>query len=147
MDRIKRWLNENVLYLAWLQAIIGTAASLFYSEILKFAPCVLCWYQRICLYPLVAIILVGIVKKDKHVAWYVLPLSIAGFIIALYHNLLYFNIIPETLAPCTTGVSCTTKFVEYFGFITIPFLSMLAFLFITVCMIYYHVTHKHTHNE
>jgi disulfide bond formation protein DsbB len=147
MQKLQHWLKENVLYIAWIQAVVGMAGSLFFSEILHFPPCVLCWYQRICMYPLVAILAVGIARKDKNVAWYVLPLTIIGLGISIFHNLLYYKLIPDELAPCTTGVSCTTKFIEYFGFITIPFLSMIAFILINTCVIYYHVTHKNTHHE
>ncbi len=147
MSKLKHWLKENVLYIAWVQAIIAMAGSLFFSEILKYPPCVLCWYQRISMYPLVAILLVGIVKKDKNVALYGLPLAIVGLAISIFHNLLYYNIIPEAAAPCTQGVSCTTKFIEYFGFVTIPFLSMVAFIVVIASLFYYHVTHKNTSHE
>lgn len=147
MQKIKHWLKENVLYIAWLQAVAAMAGSLFFSEILHFPPCVLCWYQRITMYPLVLIIAVGIAKKDKDLALYALPLSLIGLGIAIFHNLLYYNIIPEAAAPCLQGVSCTTKFVEYFGFITIPFLSMAAFAVISACLYYHHVTHKNSHHE
>ncbi len=147
MQKLKNWLKENVLYIAWLQAIVAMAGSLFFSEILHFPPCVLCWYQRICMYPLVIILAVGIAKKDKNVAAYALPLSLIGLGISIYHNLLYYNIIPEALAPCTAGVSCTTKFIEYFGFITIPFLSMMGFLLINACLIYFKLAHKSSQHE
>jgi disulfide bond formation protein DsbB len=127
----------SILYIAWLQSVIATFGSLFFSEVMKFPPCVLCWYQRIAMYPLVFIIAVGLLRKDKRVYLYVLPLSITGFIIAIYHNLLYYNILPESIKPCVLGVSCTTKFIEWFGFITIPFLSLVAFLVINLCMIFY----------
>lgn len=122
-------------YLALLIAWAAVVGSLFFSEILHFPPCTLCWYQRIAMYPLVVILSVGILRKNKDLPLYVLPLSLIGLAIGLYHNLLYYNIIPETAAPCALGVSCTTKFVEYFGFITIPFLSMIAFGIISVAMI------------
>lgn len=139
---LKNWLKKNVLFIAWIQAIAAMAGSLFFSEILLFPPCVLCWYQRICMYPLVSILAVGIITKDKNIIWYALPLSIIGLVISIFHNLLYYKIIPDDLAPCSSGVSCTTTFIEYFGFITIPFLSMIAFLIINGCLIYYHITHK-----
>jgi len=126
-----------VLYIAFIQALIATLGSLFFSEVLHFPPCVLCWYQRICIYPLVIILAVCIIKKDKIVPYLVLPLSLIGLCISIYHNLLYYKIIPESIAPCTTGVSCTTKYIEWFGFITIPFLSLCALSVITVCMILY----------
>lgn len=147
MKKIHGWLKENVLYIAWIQVIIAVMGSLFFSEILHFPPCVLCWYQRICMYPLVAILAVGIIKKDKHIALYTLPLTLVGLGISIFHNLLYYKLIPDELAPCTQGVSCTTKYIEYFGFITIPFLSMMSFVLINTCIIYYYVTHKNTPHE
>lgn len=135
MKNLWHWIQKNVLYIAWIQALIGTMASLYYSEILKLAPCILCWYQRIFLYPMVIILAVGISRKDKNVPHYVLPMSIAGTIIAFYHYLLQLGIIPESLAPCAAGISCTTKTIEYLGFVTIPFLSFVAFVIITACMV------------
>ena len=69
------------LYTAWVTSLMATVGSLFFSEILHFPPCMLCWYQRILMYPLVVIIAVGILRRDKGVYQYVLPLSITGFII------------------------------------------------------------------
>ncbi len=129
-----KFVKENLVQLSLLVAAVSTIGSLIFSEILKFPPCVLCWYQRIAMYPLVVILAVGIWKKDKNLPYFVLPLSIIGIIIAIYHNLLYYNIIPEATAPCVQGISCTTKFIEWFGFITIPFLSLLAFIVITAVM-------------
>src|SRR5438105_4023301 len=125
---MKTFLKENVLYFALFTAILATAGSLFFSDVLHFIPCVLCWYQRICMYPIIAILIVGILRHDKGVPYYVLPLSTTGMLIAFYQNLLVYNIIPETLAPCRAGVSCTTKYIDWLGFITIPFLSLLTFI-------------------
>ncbi len=130
-------IKNNILYIAWITALASMAGSLYFSEILHFPPCILCWYQRIAMYPLVLIIGIGIVKKDKHLYNYVLPLSLIGDAIAFYHNLLYYKFIPDSLAPCISGVSCTTKFIELFGFVTIPFLSLLSFVVITVAMLIY----------
>lgn len=127
----QKYLAYFSLLIAWV-AVVG---SLFFSEILHFPPCVLCWYQRIFMYPLVVILSVGILRKNKDLPLYVLPLALIGLAIGFYHNLLYYNLIPESAAPCSLGISCTTKFVEYFGFITIPFLSMIAFVIISVAMI------------
>src|SRR5258708_5567044 len=106
-------------YITLIQALIATLSSLFFSEILHFPPCVLCWYQRICMYPIVALCIVGILRKDKNLPYYILPLSTTGLLISIYHNLLYYNILPESIAPCTAGVSCTTKQIELLCFITI----------------------------
>lgn len=122
-------------YVAFGQALLATLGSLYFSEIAGFPPCSLCWYQRICMYPIVILMAVGILRKDKNVVFYVLPLSLIGLGIALYHNLLYYKILPESAAPCVMGISCTTKYIEWFGFVTIPFLSLVAFAIITASMI------------
>lgn len=82
------------------------------------------------MYPLVFIAAVAIIRRDTALPFYVLPLSVIGFFVALYHNLLYYHIIPESAAPCSAGVSCTIKLIEWFGFLTIPLLSLIAFTMI-----------------
>jgi disulfide bond formation protein DsbB len=129
--------KESLTYIAWGVASAAVFGSLYFSDIRNFPPCVLCWYQRIFMYPLVFIIGAGIFRKDTKFYQYVLPLSIVGLGISIYHNLLYYKILQESIAPCVNGVSCTAKYVEYFGFITIPFLSMCAFITITVLMLIY----------
>ena len=122
------------LIIAFIQALVAMLGSLFFSEVLKLPPCILCWYQRICMYPLVPILLIGILRKDKKIAIYSLPMSLIGFIIALYHNLRYYDILPESIQFCQSGVSCTTKYILWFGFISIPLLSLAAFFVISVCL-------------
>lgn len=128
-------LKSNLLQFVLIISLTSTLGSLYFSEILKLPPCLLCWYQRIFMYPLVVIFAIGIWKKDKNIPFFALPLSIIGTVIAAYHNLLYYKIIPESLAPCTLGISCTTKQIELLGFITIPFLSLLAFISITIIVL------------
>ncbi len=127
-------IKENAVLIAWAMAFFSMVGSLFFSEVLKLPPCILCWYQRIFMYPLVFIIGVGIIKKDKHLPLYVLPLSIIGGLIALFHSLLQWKVIPDAIAPCAQGVSCTTVQINLLGFITIPSMSLAAFLIITACM-------------
>ena len=119
--------NWTILFLCWLLVTISTLGSLFFSYVVGFAPCVLCWYQRIFLFPLVILLAMGLFPFDKSVIKYALPLAIAGWLIAFYHNLLYSGIIPESIQPCSQGVSCTEKYIDLFGFITIPMLSLLSF--------------------
>jgi len=137
MKQIKAFLAKNILYIALIQSIAATLGSLYYSEIKQYTPCLLCWYQRILMYPLVILIAVGIMRRDKKLDLYILPMSILGGLIALYHTLLQKGILPEAIAPCTIGASCITKHVGYFGFITIPFMSLTAFVVITICMVVY----------
>ena len=119
--------NWTLLFLTWIIVTAATLGSLFFSHVMEFAPCVLCWYQRICLFPLVIILATGLFPFDKRVVSYALPLAIAGWLTALYHNLLYSKIIPQELQPCSQGVSCTQKYIDLFGFLTIPMLSLLGF--------------------
>lgn len=123
------------LVLAWLGSLAGLLGSLYFSEIRDFPPCVLCWYQRICMYPLALLIPIGITSRDRFIYRYTLPLAVTGLGIAIYHNLLYYNILPEAAAPCLAGVSCTTKFVEYFGFVTIPLMAGIGFLGLTILLL------------
>jgi disulfide bond formation protein DsbB len=132
--------RDNLVYLAWLQALLATGGSLYFSEVMKFVPCALCWYQRILMYPLVLVILVGILLRDQRLRLYVLPMSLLGLGISIYHNLLQYQLIAEAAnTPCTVGAgaSCTTLWINWFGFVTIPLLSLIAFSVITLCMIFY----------
>ena len=132
-----KFFKENAMPMVLAIAIVATVGSLFFSEIMKLPPCVLCWYQRICMYPIVIIGSVGLWKKDKNLPLFILPLSIIGLVISIYHNLLYYKILPESIAPCTMGVSCTTKQIELLGFITIPLMSLTAFTLITIITLAY----------
>jgi disulfide bond formation protein DsbB len=122
-------------YAAWVVALVATLGSLFFGEVMKLPPCTLCWYQRICLFPLALVLAVGIAKRDRNLVAYALPLVIVGLGISLYHNLLYFGVIPETLTPCTQGVSCSARQLELFGFLTIPLLALGAFSSILACLL------------
>src|SRR6185503_8298121 len=102
-------MKKIVLYIAFLQALIAMLGSLYFSNVLNFPPCILCWYQRICMYPMVLLLGIGIVRQDKKIYTYVLPLAVIGLVIGVYHNLLYYHILPESIAPCQQGISCTTK--------------------------------------
>ena len=127
--------NWTILFLCWLLASVSTMGSVFFSSVMEFAPCVLCWYQRICLFPLVIILAAGLFSFDKSVIKYTLPLAIAGWLTAFYHTLLYAEIIPESIQPCTQGVSCTEEYIDLFGFLTIPMLSLLSFSIIIALLL------------
>jgi len=128
-------MNWSILFLCWLLVSVSATISLFFSSVLEYEPCVLCWYQRICLFPQVLIFAAGLFPAfDKSVIKFALPLSIAGGLTAFYHTLLYAGIIPENLQPCSKGVSCTEKYFELFGFVSIPMLSFLAFSTLTALL-------------
>jgi disulfide bond formation protein DsbB len=126
---------ELLPYLAWITALVSMVVSLFFSEVMDLPPCILCWYQRIAMYPLVFIIGVGIATRDSRMNKYALPLALAGVALAIYHNLLYFGFIPESITPCSEGASCSSRQLELFGFITIPLLSLGGFVAITASLL------------
>jgi disulfide bond formation protein DsbB len=122
-------------YAAWLTALIATFGSLFFSEVMKLPPCVLCWYQRIAMYPLVLVLGVGIALRESRLKAYALPLSLSGLAVSVYHNLLYYKVIPDSIKPFTSGVSCTAKQLEWLGFITIPLMALAAFTLINALLL------------
>ncbi|MDQ3253034.1 MAG: disulfide oxidoreductase [Acidobacteriota bacterium] len=124
-------------YLAWVIALVATVGSLFFSEVMGLPPCLLCWYQRIAMYPLVVIIGSGIIMRDSRMRYYALPLCLTGLVISIYHNLLYYGIVPESITPCTVGISCTSRQIEWLGFITIPLMALTAFVCLGVCLLFY----------
>lgn len=130
-------LNDILPYLAWIIALIAMSGSLFFSEVMELPPCVLCWYQRIAMYPLVIIIAVGIILRDSRWKFYALPLWFIGLAVSIYHNLLYYRIIPESIAPCEAGISCTSRQIEWLGFITIPLMALTAFVLVGLCLLFY----------
>lgn len=123
-------------YVAWVIALVATAGSLFFSEVMELPPCLLCWYQRIAMYPLVLVIACGIIMRDQRMRYYALPVCLGGLIISIYHNLLYYGIVPESMTPCSKGISCTSRQIEWLGFITIPLMALAAFVGIAVCVLF-----------
>ena len=129
---MKKTLNPQILLkVMFLITVLATGGSLYFSEVLMLPPCVLCWYQRICMYPLALILGTALWNDDSKFARYSHPFSIIGLAISFYHCLLYYEILSESIIPCQQGVSCTTKQIAVFGFISIPLMSLTAFLILT----------------
>ena len=136
----KLFTPQILIGIAWIQAIVALLGSLYYSNIELYVPCELCWWQRIIIYPQIIILGVALWKKNWKIYEYSLPLLIIGWFISIYHNIIYINanfIHPNSVAvPCDiSGVSCTTRYLEYFGFVSIPLLSFLAITLMGTCMI------------
>ncbi len=117
----------TLIFIAWLIAAASTMTSLFFSEIMLLEPCVLCWYQRICIFPLAIILLVGLYPLRQDVIKYALPFAVIGLGFTLYHIALFYGFIPEGLKPCTQGIPCDDDSMVLFGFLPIPLLSLAAF--------------------
>ncbi|MBK9438801.1 MAG: disulfide bond formation protein B [Chloracidobacterium sp.] len=130
-------INAVLPYAAWTIVLTGMVGSLFFSEVMELPPCVLCWYQRIAMYPLILIIGIGIIRRDPSWKIYALSLSLVGLAISIYHNLLYYGFIPESITPCTVGVPCNAVQLEWLGFITIPLMGLVGFISLTLCLLAY----------
>ncbi len=129
-------LAKGSRYIALLAAWIATCGSLFFSETLGWVPCLLCWYQRILMYPLSLILAVGILRKDKGLHKYALVLAIPGACVSLFHYLYQKTTLFSGMVPCTVGVPCSSDYLNWFGgVVTIPFLALIAFLVIIFCMV------------
>jgi disulfide bond formation protein DsbB len=115
------------VFIAWLVASVSTLAALFLGEVMGYTPCILCWYQRICMFPLVLILAAGLFPFDRGVIRYALPLALAGWLLAVFHWAVASGIVPERATPCSKGVPCSVELISWFGFLTLPLLSVLAF--------------------
>lgn len=127
--------NRNSLLLAsaWLLALVATLGSLYFSEIRHFLPCELCWYQRILMYPLAVILGIAVWRGDFKVRAYALPLAAIGAPISLYHYLVE-KVPGFGVTACKPPIPCNIEYVNYFGFITIAFMALVAFIAIIVAL-------------
>ena len=124
-------LETHGLYVALLVAWVATLGSLYFSEVMHFIPCRLCWFQRILMYPLALVIPVGLLRRDRGLPLYVLPLTALGIAVSGYHLLVERGYVEEGTA-CQVGASCAIRWINWFGFVTIPLLAFTAFILITL---------------
>ena len=124
-----------LVFVGWLIATTATLGALFFSEVMELPPCVLCWYQRIFMFPLAILLPLGLFPFDRNIVRYALPLAVGGSLVAVFHVLLVAGLIPESLKPCTQGVPCTDVQIQWLGFVSIPLLSFVAFFAISALLI------------
>lgn len=124
---IKNWVGKNSLWIGFIVTLVATLGSLFYSNIMMYEPCKLCWFQRIFMYPLPLLFGIAIQKKDSGVRKYAIPMAIIGSLISIYH---YVQQIIEKSVGCDVGsaVDCAVKYTFDYGYITIPMMALTAFL-------------------
>lgn len=123
-----------LIFAAWLIAAVATLGALFLGEVMKLPICVLCWYQRIFMFPMALILAVGLFPFERNIVRFALPLAIPGACIAIYHQLVISGVIVQSIQPCKQGVPCTETVIQWFGFVTIPLLSVAAFTSIVVLL-------------
>lgn len=121
------WVRQDVaLPLATLIAFGATAGSLYFSEIANYSPCVLCWYQRIAMYPLVVVCGVAALRRDSQVFKTVLPLTILGASVSIWHIMIEQR--PALGGMCDPQAPCALKWLNEFGFLTLPTMALIAFV-------------------
>ncbi len=132
--RLGSAISDAGVWLAFLVAAGSTLGSLYFSEIADFVPCRLCWFQRIAMYPLAVVLLVGAIRKDRAVRWYVGPLAIIGAAIAGWHTLIEWRPQLDNGECALTGPSCTYVWFREFGFISLATMALTAFLTILILL-------------
>lgn len=126
-------LGDKGIWLAWVVATAATVGSLIYSEVIHFEPCRLCWFQRIAMYPLSVILLVGAIRRDWKVKYYALPLALIGFAVSVWHYII--QTFPSLEGgSCDVSNPCSSKYVNVFDFISIPFMAGTGFIVIAVLL-------------
>ena len=126
-------------------SLLAMVGSLGYSDVFLFQPCRLCWYQRILMYPQVLLLGLGSIRKEFNIRVYGMIMSAVGALIALYHYLMQFSVVPE--GACSTvgySVSCANYFTAHLGYITIPMMALTAFVFMFVLLAYSYVASHDT---
>ncbi|MEH7444777.1 disulfide oxidoreductase [Bacillus sp. JJ1122] len=136
MGQVKKDSRETFLFAAWATSILAIFGSLYFSEIRQYEPCLLCWYQRILMYPFALILGIAVVKKDYRITLYTMAMSAVGAMISIYHySLQKVPFMADNAVTCGR-VPCTGQYINWLGFITIPFLALSAFVIIfTLSMI------------
>lgn len=135
MPKLRTFLIEQGLSLAWVIATIATLGSLYFSEIMGYLPCTLCWYQRILMYPLVIVLGIATARKDLKQTIYVLPITILGMGISSYHYAIEKTDWFEGGGKTCGIIPCDVEYINWLGFITIPFLAITAFTLITIILV------------
>ncbi|WP_110931846.1 disulfide oxidoreductase [Paenibacillus bouchesdurhonensis] len=131
---VRSFFREYGIYLAWLVSMVATAGSLYLSEVLYYEPCKLCWFQRIFMYPLAILLGMAAFRNDRRILVYTIPLSIIGGTISTYHYAQQKIPGLAKLLPCKVGIPCNIDYLNWWGFVTIPFMALIAFILITVCL-------------
>lgn len=129
-------LGTKAIWFAWIVALVATIGSLIYSEVIHFPPCRLCWFQRIAMYPMAVVLLVGAIRREFQVKYYALPLALIGLGISIYHYIIQRVPSLESGA-CDPTNPCSATFVDIFGFISIPFMAGAGFIVIAVLLGFY----------
>jgi disulfide bond formation protein DsbB len=133
---IARFLGKNSISLTFITCLLSIIGGLFYSSIAGFQPCVLCWWQRIFLYPQAVILAIAFFTDDEHIHKYSLALSSLGILVSIYNVYLQFG--GTDAINCSAGgaTSCSIRYFVEYGYITIPTMALTAFTLLLILMLF-----------
>jgi disulfide bond formation protein DsbB len=132
--RLGSTISDSAVWLAWLVALAATVGSLYFSEVANFNPCRLCWFQRIAMYPLAVILLVGALRKDPGVRWYAVPLAAIGAAVSAWHSLIEWRPALDSGACEFQGPACTFVWFREFG-LSLANMALIGFLTILILLL------------
>jgi disulfide bond formation protein DsbB len=132
-DAVWELVGETGLFQAWLVATVCMLGSLYYSQIAHLDPCELCWFQRIAMYPMPFVLGIGLLRRDRAVRYYALPLASIGALISIYHYQL--ERFPHQSSMCEIANPCSVVWVWRFHYISIPFMALSGFAFIVTALL------------
>lgn len=146
-EKTYQFVHKYILQLLFWGIMAAVVGSLVYSNIIGFPPCDLCWYQRLFLYPQAIIVLMAMIRKDKTIIDYLVPLSIIGAVIALYQSFIQWGFSFGSILNCTAiGGECAKIYVKEYSYITIPFMSFSVFVYIIALKYIYYSHNKKISN-
>jgi disulfide bond formation protein DsbB len=137
LESMRERLAPGAITAAAIVAVLAMGGSLYYSEIVHFVPCALCWFQRIAMYPLVLLLGIAAFRRDIGIRVYAIPLAAIGAVISVYHLLLEWKLVEVSLV-CEVDNPCSSVLFRQFGFISLPFLALTAFLLIIAFLLIPH---------
>ena len=135
LEPLRDDIGRIALPLAWMVATVTTLGSLYYSKVQEFVPCELCWYQRICIYPFAVILGIAAWRRDAGIRVYAIPVFVIGMVISTYHTWIQAFPPSDGTSFCTAEAPCTTRYVWEFGFVSLPFMALSAFVVMTVLLL------------
>jgi disulfide bond formation protein DsbB len=131
---VRARLAPAALWGGFVVALLAMVGSLYFSDVAHFQPCLLCWYQRIAMYPLVLLLGIAAIRRDVGVRIYAVPLALIGAAISTYHILVEWQVLPSSTA-CDPNNPCTIIWFREFGFISIATLALIAFALVIVWLL------------
>ena len=130
--QMARWVLQRRAAFTFAVALVSTLGSLYFSEIADYVPCRLCWFQRVFMYPIAVVALVGLIRRDAAARWYSASLAVLGAAVSTYHYLIESGVLPDSETCALFGPPCSEVWFKSFGFVSLAFMALCGFVAIVV---------------